>query len=121
MIRSATASGGRLPAGESPDATESDDPRNALLDAFEAQIAALIDNGLEPQLRTRLARLLPPPAPASKPRPHPASESGEAALRESHARFLLGLSLMRRNAGHARRLKDVAAALAPHITTEKTR
>lgn len=39
------------------------DPRNALIDAFEATITALVDNGFEAQLRARLARLLPPPVP----------------------------------------------------------
>lgn len=39
----------------------SEDPRNALLDAFEAQVVALIDNGFEVQVRARLTRLLPAP------------------------------------------------------------
>jgi len=35
------------------------DPWNVLLDEFEAQVRLLLDNGLAPQLRTRLDRLLP--------------------------------------------------------------
>lgn len=42
-------------------ASERDDPMNALLDAFEGTVRALIDNGLEVQLRARLERLLPAP------------------------------------------------------------
>lgn len=42
-----------------PHPRETDDPRNRLLDAFEAQVEAMLANGLEPQLRARLARLLP--------------------------------------------------------------
>ena len=38
------------------------DPWNTMLDEFEAQMRLLLDNGLEPQLRTRLDRLLPPKA-----------------------------------------------------------
>mgnify|MGYP001500572918 CR=1 FL=1 len=44
------------------EAPEREDPMNALLEAFEGTVRALIDNGLEPQLRARLARLLPPEA-----------------------------------------------------------
>ncbi len=57
-----------LPGLVSPDR---DDPLDRLLDAFEVQVEALKDQGLEPQLRARLARLLPPPpatpAPAATP------------------------------------------------------
>lgn len=41
--------------------SERDDPRNLLLEAFEGQVRAMIDYGLEAPLRARLARLLPPP------------------------------------------------------------
>lgn len=44
------------------DTAEREDPLNGLLDAFEAQVQALIDNGLEAQVRARFARLLPVPA-----------------------------------------------------------
>lgn len=37
----------------------STDPWNTMLDEFEAQLRLLLDNDLEPQLRTRLDRLLP--------------------------------------------------------------
>lgn len=37
------------------------DPRNAMLDLLEQQVRALIEAGCEPQVRARLARLLPPP------------------------------------------------------------
>ncbi|WP_181337097.1 hypothetical protein [Hyphomicrobium methylovorum] len=40
-----------------------DDPRNRLLDAFDAQIEALIDNGFEAQVRARVERHLPPISP----------------------------------------------------------
>jgi hypothetical protein len=39
---------------------EADDPRNAMLDLVEANIEIAIGQGLEPQIRARLARLLPP-------------------------------------------------------------
>lgn len=43
-----------------------DDPVNRLLDVFEDQCEALIAIGLEVQMRSRLARLLPaPPQPAA--------------------------------------------------------
>jgi len=42
---------------------ERPDPRNRLLDAFEAHVVSLIDNDLEVQLRARLNRLLPPLTP----------------------------------------------------------
>lgn len=35
------------------------DPLNRLLDAFEQNLIGLIGHGLEPQIRTRLDRLLP--------------------------------------------------------------
>lgn len=71
----------RLPSGEPAavrGAPEPEDPLNNLLDAFEAQVQALIDNGLEPQLRARIQRLLPAPSDsASRSRPegaeHPTS------------------------------------------------
>lgn len=44
-----------------------DDPRNRLLDAFDVLVEGLKDNGLEVQLRARLARLLPPEAVGSLP------------------------------------------------------
>ena len=56
----------RDPAGSAersriaPSETEREDPLNRLLDAFEEQVKALVDAGLEPQLRARLTRLLPP-------------------------------------------------------------
>lgn len=43
--------------------TEREDPRNALLRAFEAQIQAMVDNDLEGPIRALVARLLPPPTP----------------------------------------------------------
>lgn len=49
---------------QSADTAEREDPLNGLLDAFEAQVQALIDNGLEAQVRARFARLLPVPAAA---------------------------------------------------------
>ena len=45
--------------------TEHDDPRDALLDAAEEMIRRAIALGLEPQMRARLARLLPAPRPVS--------------------------------------------------------
>lgn len=44
---------------------EADDLRNAHLDAFEANVRAMLANGFEPQLRARLARLLPERKPAA--------------------------------------------------------
>lgn len=44
-----------------------EDPRNSLLDAFDALVESLKDNGLELQLRTRVARLLPPEAIGTLP------------------------------------------------------
>ena len=49
--------------GDYDDAQE--DPRNRLLDALDGLIEAIQDNGLEFQLRTRLARFLPPPPKAA--------------------------------------------------------
>lgn len=40
--------------------SEPEDPRNSLLAAFDVLVESLKDNGLEPQLRARVARLLPP-------------------------------------------------------------
>lgn len=47
---------------------EREDPRNRLLDAFDVLVESLKDNGLEPQLRARFERILPPdvPAPAAE-------------------------------------------------------
>lgn len=67
---------------------EAHDPRNALLDAFEAQVEAMIANGLEPQLRTRLARLLPAPV-----RPRTSSTADDL-----HLRALSGASVLRTKA-----------------------
>lgn len=61
---------------------EREDPHNRLLDAFEAQVAAAVALGLEPQLRARLARLLPEPA---RPEPAPAP----ARPRDSEHELLL--------------------------------
>lgn len=44
-----------------------EDPRNRLLDAFDVLVESLKDNGLEAQLRARLARLLPAEAVGSLP------------------------------------------------------
>jgi len=57
---------------------EAEDPRNALLDAFANQVQALIDNGLEVQIRARLAHLLPAPVlpPPVAPGRLPERESG---------------------------------------------
>lgn len=71
LLHSPVASG-RLPTGESDAASERENPLNLLLDAFEGQVQALIDNGLGAQLRARLARLLPVPSPAA------ASPAGES-------------------------------------------
>lgn len=75
----------RLPSGEPAAARgkaephETDDPRNLLLDAFEGQVRALIDNGLEVQLRMRLERLLPAPAAPRLPAGSPQGESEGAS------------------------------------------
>lgn len=56
----------RAPAAAEPEtALEVRDiaPTNAMLDLLESQVRALTDLGCEPQIRARLARLLPPPAP----------------------------------------------------------
>ena len=50
------------PRGAAGSTQETDDPMNRLLDAFEAHVEAMLANGLEAQLRARLARLLPAPA-----------------------------------------------------------
>lgn len=46
---------------------EREDPRNSLLTAFDVLVESLKDNGLEVQLRARVARLLPPEAVGSLP------------------------------------------------------
>lgn len=46
---------------------EREDPRNRLLDTFDVFVESLKDNGLEAQLRARVARLLPPEAVGSLP------------------------------------------------------
>jgi len=43
---------------------ERDDPRNRLIEAFDAQLQAMLDNGFEAQVRAIVARHLPPPKPA---------------------------------------------------------
>lgn len=48
------------------------DPWNVLLDAFEAQVRLLLDNGLEPQVRARLGRLLVAPGSLLAPGDSPA-------------------------------------------------
>lgn len=53
-----------LPTHDSPLTTHQSreqDPRNAMLDLLEQQVRALIAAGCEPQVRARLARLLPLP------------------------------------------------------------
>lgn len=42
---------------------ERDDPRNALVRAFEAQMQAMIDNGLEAPVRAIVSRMFPAPTP----------------------------------------------------------
>lgn len=97
---------------------EQDDPRNALLDAFEAQVQALLDNGFELQVRTRLERLLPPRSSRLAGAQQSASEIPQETLLESHANFLLGLASMRKTSTHAKRLNDIAAALASLASTK---
>lgn len=47
---------------------ERENPLNGMLDLFEAQVSLLLEHGAEPQLRTRMERLLPPAArPALEP------------------------------------------------------
>lgn len=48
-----------------PEVDERFDPLNRLLDAWEVQMQDLLDRGLEPQLRTRLDRLVPARWPRS--------------------------------------------------------
>ena len=43
---------------------EREDPVNGLLDSLETLVTTLVEMGLEPQLRARLARLLPVPTPS---------------------------------------------------------
>lgn len=50
------------PAAHTHERDERVDPLNTLLDAFDVQVRALVEMGLEAQLRARLARLLPPEA-----------------------------------------------------------
>lgn len=57
---------------------EFDSPLDAVLDMIEASVTTAIDLGLEPQLRARLARMLPAPVPA---RPAPVPVSMPAAAR----------------------------------------
>ncbi len=59
-------------------------PRNALLDAFEAQVEALVDNGFEAQLRARLSRLLPPLRAAADA---PVARAADAAASSASPRF----------------------------------
>jgi hypothetical protein len=53
------------PARHEP--AEREDPRNRMLDVFDTLVESLKDNGLEPQLRARVARLLPAEPAASLP------------------------------------------------------
>lgn len=57
---------------------ERDDPLNGVLDLVESAIRTALDLGLEPQLRTRMARLLP--APVAPPDTRSASRPGGEAL-----------------------------------------
>ena len=68
-----------------------EDPRNLLLDAFEGQVQALIDNGLEVQLRARLQRLFPAPAPSGR---LPGGES-EGASKDQGAVILDPMTISR--------------------------
>lgn len=54
-------------AAHTHEVAEREDPRNRLLDAFETLAESLKDNGLEAQLRTRIARLFPAEAVGSLP------------------------------------------------------
>jgi len=69
---------------------EAEDPRNALLDAFANQVQALIDNGLEVQIRARLAHLLPAPVlpPPVAPGRLPERESGATSEADAIEREL---------------------------------
>lgn len=51
--------------------TEREDPCNALVRAFEAQLQAMIDNGLEAPVRAIIGRLFPAPTPEPAPAPAP--------------------------------------------------
>lgn len=59
---------------------EAIDPRNAMLDAFEAQARLLIDQGCGPQLEARMRRLVVRPAASTLATPdnHPACPDGLA-------------------------------------------
>lgn len=79
-----------------------EDPRNALLDAFDAQVRAMIDNGFEPQLRARLAKHLPAQPPrADLFAPPPVPDACAGALRQAGA---LGLTAL---IGELRRLEKL--------------
>ena len=85
------------------------DPLNAMLDLAEAAIRTVLDQGCEPQLRARLARLLPPPPapPVPEPEPEPAPLRAGAGLSatldsDALARELAGLRSI-----ETRRLSDV--------------
>lgn len=86
---------------------ETDDPRNALLDAFDAFLDALIDNGLEGPARARIAGHFPPLA-ASVSGPVPQTVSGSADAIETE----LELAALITDCARFEKLKMSAAAHA---------
>ena len=87
---------------------EFQDPRNALLPAFEAMVEGMLANGLEAQVRTILARLLPDPRAVAQYQPR-----GDLELRAlSGAQILRRLAKTRKSAAGRGELNAIASLLA---------
>ena len=104
---------------------------NTMLDLAEQQVAAIVAAGGEAALRARLARLLPPPAPAVPPvSPAPVAASGrdaehelrltqvKTALDTAHAR--LGGAVTRRQIATATAIVETWLASATGKPTPAT-
>lgn len=91
------------------EAEEREDPRNALLDAFDAHLDALVRHELVPQLESRLRRLMPALAAKLAPTPPPATgiDPLEAAAVLTTLKLADGLRLSREH----RALFDAARAI----------
>ncbi len=87
------------------------DPWNVLLDEFEAQVRLLLDNGLAPQLRTRLDRLMP--GVATSPPPPPDIETAPTTTRQGlDPMVLAGVLVICRQLERFKLTSDQHAAIA---------
>lgn len=104
-----TAAARELPA-------EFDDPRDALLDAAEEMIRRAVALGLEPQMRARLARLLPPPASVAAGQPNGGTGNRTASVDEVVNRSKIVTALQSAHAStrspHQRAVYAYALAIA---------